>query len=97
MLARMHGKRLTTYRRLGFTAGSRPNRPNAIGVQDTLPVPATSERATPRANPSAPTRAPSAAEVRIWAQGAGIPVAAKGRLRPEVWDAYRHAHPDQHT
>jgi len=97
MLARMHGKRLTTYRRLGFATGPRPNRPNTTGVQDALPIPATSERAAPRAIPAAPTPAPSAAQVRAWAQGAGIMVAAKGRLRPEVWAAYHHAHPAHHT
>ena len=97
MLARMHGKRLTTYRRLGFATGPRPNRPNTTGVQDALPIPARSERAAPRAIPAAPTPAPSAAEVRAWTQGAEIMVAAKGRLRPEVWAAYHHAHPAHHT
>jgi len=97
MLARMHGKRLTTYRRLGFATGPRPNRPNTTAVQDALPIPATSERAGPRAIPAAPTPAPDAAQVRAWAQGAGITVAAKGRLRPEVWAAYHDAHPAHHT
>ena len=39
--------------------------------------------------PAAPE--PSTAEVRGWARGQGIEVPAKGRLRPEVWDAWRAA------
>lgn len=35
---------------------------------------------------------PTTAQVRAWAVGAGIPVADRGRLRPEVWDAFRSAH-----
>lgn len=34
---------------------------------------------------------PSTAEVRAWARRNGLPVPEKGRLRPEVWDAYRAA------
>ncbi len=36
---------------------------------------------------------PTTAEIRAWAQGAGLDVAAKGRLRPEVVAAYAAAHP----
>lgn len=32
------------------------------------------------------------AEVRSWALAAGLPVADRGRLRPEIWAAYRDAH-----
>jgi hypothetical protein len=35
---------------------------------------------------------PSTAEVRAWAVAQGIPVADRGRLRPEVWAAYQAAH-----
>lgn len=35
---------------------------------------------------------PSTAEVRAWARQAGLPVPDRGRLRPEVWDAWRKAH-----
>ncbi|MGP4095108.1 ERCC4 domain-containing protein [Nonomuraea sp. KM90] len=35
---------------------------------------------------------PSTAEVRAWARDHGLDVPAKGRLRPEVWQAYRRAH-----
>jgi hypothetical protein len=40
--------------------------------------------------PAAP--APAAAEVRAWARGQGIPVPDRGKLRPEIWDAWRTAH-----
>lgn len=35
---------------------------------------------------------PSTAEVRAWARGAGIDVPDRGRLRPDVWTAWRAAH-----
>ncbi|WP_220446879.1 Lsr2 family DNA-binding protein [Nonomuraea deserti] len=35
---------------------------------------------------------PSTAEVRAWARENGLEVPAKGRLRPQVWEAYRRAH-----
>ncbi|AWK75087.1 hypothetical protein CBI38_29595 [Rhodococcus oxybenzonivorans] len=38
--------------------------------------------------------APSTSEVRAWARGQGFPVPDRGRLRPEVWDAYTAAHPE---
>lgn len=40
--------------------------------------------------PAAPE--PSTAEVRSWARAEGIEVPPRGRLRPEVWDAWRAAH-----
>lgn len=36
---------------------------------------------------------PSTAEIRAWAMRSGVPVAAKGRLRPDVVAAYLAAHP----
>jgi hypothetical protein len=39
-----------------------------------------------------PPREPSVAEVRAWAVLQGLPVSDRGRLRPEVWQAYRAAH-----
>lgn len=35
---------------------------------------------------------PSTAEVRAWARDAGLPVPDRGRLRPEIWQAWRDAH-----
>ena len=36
---------------------------------------------------------PSTAEVRSWARSAGLAVPDRGRLRPEIWQAWREAHP----
>ena len=35
---------------------------------------------------------PTVAEVRAWARRAGLDVPDRGRLRPEIWAAWRHAH-----
>jgi hypothetical protein len=35
---------------------------------------------------------PSTAEVRAWARGQSIAVPDRGKLRPEVWDAWQAAH-----
>lgn len=35
---------------------------------------------------------PSTAAVRAWARGSGLAVPDRGRLRPEIWDAWRAAH-----
>lgn len=43
--------------------------------------------------PGAEPAAPTAAQVRAWARQAGVPVADRGKLRPEVWAAWRAAHP----
>jgi hypothetical protein len=40
--------------------------------------------------PTAPE--PSTAEVRAWARANDIPVPTAGRLRPEIWQAWRTAH-----
>jgi hypothetical protein len=42
--------------------------------------------------PAAP--GPATAEVRAWARAQGITVPSRGKLRPEIWDAWRTAHPD---
>jgi hypothetical protein len=38
-----------------------------------------------------PAPEPSTAEVRVWARQAGVTVPDRGRLRPEVWTAFREA------
>jgi ERCC4 domain/Lsr2 len=43
--------------------------------------------------PAAPE--PSTAEVRAWARAQGLSVPDRGRLRPEVWDAWRAAAPER--
>jgi len=40
-----------------------------------------------------PAPEPTTAEVRAWARSTGMEVAAGGRLRPEILEAYRNAHP----
>ncbi len=46
----------------------------------------------PGAAPSTAT-APSTTTVRAWATAHGIAVADRGRLRPEIWEAWATAHP----
>jgi ERCC4 domain len=48
-----------------------------------------------RLRPAGPVPAaePTAAVVRAWAASAGLQVPERGRLRPDVWEAYRGAHP----
>jgi hypothetical protein len=45
------------------------------------------------APPAAPSPAPPVAAVRAWARSQGLDVSDRGRLRPEVYDAWRVAHP----
>jgi hypothetical protein len=47
--------------------------------------------ALPTAGPAQPAD-PTTADVRDWARGQGYAVPDRGRLRPEVWEAYRDAH-----
>ncbi len=49
-----------------------------------------------RVQDATPTPRPPAtpAMIRAWARRAGLDVAAKGRLRPEIVTAYNKAHPD---
>ncbi|HLI00862.1 MAG TPA: ERCC4 domain-containing protein [Acidimicrobiales bacterium] len=71
-----------TYRFLAAAAEWARTEPAAAGVAaDGVPDPAWA------AAPTAPEA--STAEVRRWARAAGLPVAAGGRLRPEIWAAWR--------
>src|SRR2546429_2773147 len=87
MLTRMHGKRLTAYKKIGFTNPVIGEIPLFPGTE--MAAPAMAARAP--ASPSKPA-AVSAAEVRAWAKENGLDVPARGRLRPEIWDQYRAAH-----
>ncbi len=40
-------------------------------------------------------RTASVAQVRAWAMAEGMPVADRGRLRPDIWAAWRRAHRDE--
>ncbi|AFM16074.1 ERCC4-type nuclease [Mycolicibacterium chubuense NBB4] len=46
---------------------------------------------SPVVDDKTPAPGPSSAEVRAWARAAGLPVSDRGRLRPEVWEAWRAA------
>jgi hypothetical protein len=46
------------------------------------------------AAPTAPD--PSTAEVRAWARAQDIPVPERGKLRPDIWAAWRTAHQQEH-
>lgn len=103
MLARMHGKRLTTYRRLGFTAAPVAPPPatldsltalDALAAPDDAkgvpaPIPAVASSAGPDRTIAA---SPTASQVRAWARSAGMEVPARGRLGFEIWSAYQRAH-----
>jgi hypothetical protein len=82
ILTRMHGKRLTAYKRIGFTNPVIGEIPLFPGTEMAAPAPA---------RPSKPA-AVSAAAVRAWAKENGLDVPARGRLRPEIWDQYCVAH-----
>lgn len=77
-----------TYR---FLAAARAWARDERALGERLPDP-TSELATA---PSAPARpGPTTAEVRAWARRHDIVVPDRGRLRPEIWQRFRDAHPD---
>lgn len=93
MLTRMHGKRLTIYKRIGFSSPNVMRIPSSPGGQEAQPrPPAPAVVAADPAPEDRLIRVP-AAQVRAWAKEHGIDVAARGRLQPEVWDQYRAAHP----
>jgi hypothetical protein len=69
-----------TYRFLGAALAELSAHPAADEFAGTLPA----------AGP-VPAAEPSTAEVRAWAIATGLPVSDRGRLRPEVWEAYRAA------
>lgn len=70
-----------TYRFLGAALADHHRSSGADELVLRLPEPG---HALPRAEPTT-------AEVRAWARGAGFDVPDKGRLRPEIWSAYREA------
>lgn len=49
----------------------------------------------PLARPAPPAE-PTPTEIRAWATSTGLPVTAKGRIMPEVVDAYHAAHQPLH-
>jgi hypothetical protein len=69
-----------TYRFLGAASAHQQEHRDASELEQQLPT----------AGPLAAAD-PTIAEIRAWALDAGLHVAAKGRLRPEVYEAYRSA------
>jgi hypothetical protein len=65
------------------------------GVPHTPAAEASSTEPTP-AVPDVPEAVPepSLADVRVWAETAGIEVSARGRISKDVIDAYKQAHAD---
>jgi len=59
----------------------------AVTARTGIPVEAIETAAAPD------TASPSTAEVRAWARATGITVPERGRLHPDVWQAWRDAHP----
>ncbi|MGW6501223.1 DEAD/DEAH box helicase family protein [Nonomuraea angiospora] len=87
-LERMYGKRRRTLTRLGFTTA-------ASGSDERPPTADASPRSSPPRMPAAIAR-PSDSQstvshVRAWARDQGLPVADRGRLRPEIWEAWHAA------
>jgi hypothetical protein len=69
------------YRFLGAAAAHHGEHLDAARLESALPTAA-------RLAPAEPTPA----EVRAWAVATGLPVAAAGRIKPNIVDAYRRAH-----
>ncbi|MCZ0984385.1 DEAD/DEAH box helicase family protein [Streptomyces diastatochromogenes] len=85
LLERMHHKRRRILERRGFDVTAPATLPTA---PTRAAVPA---RRTPTPEPASPA-VPPVAEVRQWAKGRGMDVPSRGRLRTEIWDAWRAAH-----
>ena len=71
-----------TYRYLGAALDEAITEPAAAARTGELPIDAS----------ALPAPEPTTAEVRAWAKASGIDVPRGGRLRPEVWEAWRDAH-----
>jgi len=61
---------------------------SAVGGKALAYPPAPPETAAAPATGSPPT-----AEIRAWARATGIVVPDRGRLRPDIWQTWRGAHP----
>ena len=78
-----------TYRFLAAARAWAETEEDALGrIMPTAGEPATGE---PDLDHAPPAPAPTTAEVRAWARGQGLPVPDRGKLRPEIWDAWRSA------
>jgi len=92
MLTRMHGRRLTAYKKIGFAfpvIGEIPLSPGGEMAEPRPPLPAPTSAGPQKPGRMAPV---SASQVRAWAKEHGIDVADRGRLRAEIWEQYHAAH-----
>ncbi len=55
------------------------------------PSGAARDAATPATSPAPAAPEPTTSEVRAWARAQGFTVPDRGRLRPDVWQAWRDA------
>lgn len=95
MLARMHGKRLTTYRRLGFAAAPATAPPGLLESYAGVVAGGAARATLCAAQPgNMMLHRPTASCVRAWARSTGLEVPARGRLSSEILSAYQQAHPD---
>ena len=62
----------------------------AAAIERLAPLAASAAATELAAAPGLPE--PSTAEVRAWARAAGLAVPGRGKLRPEIWAAWRAAH-----
>ena len=58
----------------------------AVAAHNGIPIDTTETATTPD------VASPSTAKVRAWARAAGIAVTERGRLHPDIWQAWREAH-----
>jgi len=93
MLTRMHGRRLTAYKKIGFAFPMIGETPLSPGGEMAEPRPPLSAPTSARTRKLGRMAAVSASQVRAWAREHGIDVADRGRLRPEIWEQYHAAHP----
>lgn len=92
LLERMHHKRRRILGRRGFTVTD-PDRPPRAAAAETSSPGAIRPGADPPAS-CREERGPTVTQIRAWAREAGIAVPARGRLRADVWKAWRDAHPE---
>jgi Lsr2 len=93
MLTRMHGRRLTAYKKIGFAfpvVGKTPPSPGGEMAEPRPPLLAPTSAGPRKARRVVPV---SASQVRAWAKEHGIDVADRGRLRSEIWEQYHAGHP----
>ena len=77
-----------TYRFLGAARAWADT--EAASIERLTPL-AAAAAATSELAPAPEVPEPSAAEVRAWARATGLPVSGRGKLRPEIWAAWRAA------